>query len=61
MAFSPALYQYLLKISYLQKTGSLHLKSGQATHREYVLSERNESLSDLGLAVKVPSNLKNHF
>lgn len=29
MAFSPALCQYLLKISYLQKTGSLHLKSGR--------------------------------
>jgi hypothetical protein len=29
MAFPPALCLYLLKISYLQKTGSLHLKSGR--------------------------------
>jgi len=41
MVFSPAVCQYLLKISYLQKTGSLHVKSGQATHREHVLSEIN--------------------
>lgn len=41
MVFSPELCQYLLKILYPQKTGSLHLKSGQATHREHVLSEIN--------------------
>lgn len=66
IAFSPALCQYFLKISYLQKTGSLHLKSGQATHREHVLSEINVhfkkgSLSDLGLAAKTPLNHKNQF
>lgn len=34
------------------------MKSGQATRREYVLSEKNESLNDLGLAAKISSNLK---
>lgn len=53
MVFSPGLCQYHLKMSYLQMTGSLHLKSGQAAHREHVLSEMfisKENLSDLGVS-----------